>query len=165
MYPMLNLKFLISDMSSPLGTYTTSSDGTVTINDLYTGAIYIQETKVPSHLILDPTIHKIEIETDKTTTFTQMNQWKQGYIQVTKYDKKTNQVVQQAGVEFDILKDNQWIETISTNNNGIAKSGLLDYGTYTIREKKAPQNYVIATLTESQFVDGNVTQRHQQKAA
>lgn len=144
-----------SDMSSPLGTYTTSSDGTVTINDLYTGAIYIQETKVPSHLILDPTIHKVEIETDKTTTFTQMNQWKQGYIQVTKYDKKTNQVVQQAGVEFDILKDDQWIETISTNSNGIAKSGLLDYGTYTIREKKAPQNYVIATLTESQFVEEN----------
>ena len=35
------------------------------------------------------------------------------------------------------------------------KSGLLDYGTYTIREKKAPQNYVIATLTESQFVEEN----------
>ena len=33
-----------SDMSAPLGTYTTGNDGTVTINDLDNGTWYVQET-------------------------------------------------------------------------------------------------------------------------
>ncbi len=89
-----NTQFKISynsDMTSPIGTYTTTSDGSVTINDLTPQNVYIQETSVPSHLVLDNTVHSIEIKTGETVTFTQTNNWKQGYIEVTKYDKKTNQ--------------------------------------------------------------------------
>lgn len=54
-----------------------------------------------------------------------------------------------------MLSGNQVVATISTNNEGIAKTGLLDYGTYTIREKEAPQNYVIVTLEKNQSVTEN----------
>lgn len=44
-----------SDMSNPIGTYKTGSNGKVLIDKLKKGTIYIQETAVPDHLILDTT--------------------------------------------------------------------------------------------------------------
>ena len=138
-----------ADMSDPIGTYTTGSDGTVTIEDLQPQTVYIQEISVPEHLILDSTIHSITITAGITSHYTQTNNWKQGKIQVTKYDAKTDQVVKQAGVAFEIVKDGSVIETIYTNDNGIAASGLLDYGSYTVREAQAPENYVITEVNEN----------------
>ena len=57
-----------ADMSSPIGTYTTGSDGTVTVNDLEQGTWYIQETSVPSHLVLDTTIRTVTINPNETAT-------------------------------------------------------------------------------------------------
>ncbi len=150
-----NTTFKISynaDMSDPIGTYTTGNDGTVTIDSLYTGTIYVQEVSVPENLILDSNIYSVDITGNETATYTATNDIKQGYIQVTKYDSKTGEVVKQSGVEFEILSGDTVIETIVTNDSGIATSGLLDYGTYIIRESKNPENYVIATTTESQSI-------------
>lgn len=153
-----NVQFKISynkGMSDLIGTYTTGSNGKVTISNLKPTTVYIQETKVPSHLILDKTIHSVKIESNKTATYTAVNDWKQAYIQVTKKDEKTKQVVKKAGTVFEVLSGDKVIETITTNSDGIAKTGLLDYGTYVIREKKEPANYTIATLTEKQSVTEN----------
>lgn len=153
-----DVKFKVSsnaDMSNPIGTYTTGSNGKVTIDKLRPGTIYVQETKVPDHLILDNTIHQVEIKSKEVATFTATNNWKQGYIQVIKKDKKSGQTVEQAGVEFEILKGSNVLETITTNQKGIAKSSLIDYGTYIIREKKEPSNYTIATLTKEQSITEN----------
>ncbi len=144
-----------SDMSDPIGTYTTGSGGTVTIDAIDAGTIYIQETSVPEYLVLDSTIYSMTINAGETSTYTATNDWKQGYIKVTKYDAKTGQIVKQSGVEFEILSDDTVIETITTDETGVAISGLLDYGTYTIREKTNPENYVIVTTTESQSVSEN----------
>ena len=153
-----NTSFKLSynaDMSSAIGTYTTGNDGTVTVNNLMPQTVYIQETNVPDHLVLDNTVKSIEIKTGEMVDFTQTNNWKQGYIEVTKKDKKTSQTVKKAGIKFEVLSGNQVIATITTNVEGKAKTGLIDYGTYTIREKEAPQNYVIATLTQNQGVTEN----------
>lgn len=42
-----------SDMSNPIGTYTTESNGKVTVKQLKPGTVYIQEVSVPNHLVLD----------------------------------------------------------------------------------------------------------------
>ncbi|MCD8027369.1 MAG: LPXTG cell wall anchor domain-containing protein [Erysipelotrichaceae bacterium] len=147
-----------ADMSDSIGTYTTGSDGTVTIDNLYTGTIYVQEISVPENLILDSNIYSVDITGNETVTYTATNDIKQGYIQVTKYDSKTGEIVKQSGVEFEILSGDTVVETIVTDDSGVATSGLLDYGTYIIRESKNPENYVIATTTESQSVteDGKI---------
>ena len=153
-----NVEFELSynaDMSNPIGKYKTDSNGTINIDGLRVQKVYIQEKSVDKHLILDNTVHSIDIRSADTVTFTQVNNWKQGYIQVVKKDKKTNQTVKKAGTEFEILSDNSVISTITTNADGIAKSGLLDYGTYTVREKKAPQNYTVATLSQNQDITEN----------
>ena len=153
-----DVQFKISynaDMSQSIGTYTTGRDGTVTIEQLKPSTVYIQEVKVPDHLVLDSTVHSVELKAGQTASFTQTNNWKQGYIQVVKKDQKTGETVKKSGTKFEVLSGNQVVATISTNSEGIAKTGLLDYGTYTIREKEAPQNYVIATLEKNQSVTEN----------
>lgn len=142
-----NTTFKISrneDMTDPIGTYTTGSNGKVVIDQLKKGTIYIQEVSVPEHLILDTTIKNVEIQTAKTTTYEAINNWKQGKIQVVKKDAESNKVVKKAGTTFDIYNtDNVKITSITTNENGIAISGLLDYGTYYVKEQKAPEKYTI----------------------
>lgn len=133
-----------SDMSNPIGTYKTGSNGKVLVEQLKPGTVYVQEVSVPNHLILDSTIKSVTIKTADTVTFTNVNDWKQGYIRVTKKDEETGKVVKKAGTVFDIYNSsNQKVTSITTNENGIATSTLLDYGTYYVKESKAPNKYTI----------------------
>lgn len=133
-----------SDMSNPIGTYKTGTNGKVIVEKLKRGNIYIQEISVPAHLILDTTIRSCEIKANETTSYTATNNWKQGYIKVVKKDVESGKVVKQAGVVFDIYNSsNQKVTSIITNANGVATSTLLDYGTYYVKESKAPNKYTV----------------------
>ena len=142
-----NTKFKVSynsDMSNEIGTYTTGSNGKVLVEQLKPGTVYIQEVSVPNHLILDTTIRSVTINTNETTSYVATNKWKQGYIKVVKKDAESGKVVKQAGVVFDIYNSsNQKVTSITTNENGVATSTLLDYGTYYVKENKAPNKYTI----------------------
>jgi len=133
-----------SDMSNPIGTYTTGSNGKVLVEQLRPGTVYIQETSVPKHLVLDTTIKSATIKTAETTPYTATNNWKQGYIKVVKKDAETGKVVKQAGATFDIYNSsNSKVTSITTNANGVATSNLLDYGTYYVKESTAPNKYTV----------------------
>ncbi len=133
-----------SDMSNPIGTYTTGANGKVLVEQLRPGNIYIQEVEVPKHLILDTTIKSATIRTAETTSYTATNNWKQGKLQVTKKDAETGKVVKKAGTIFDIYDvNNKKITSITTNENGVAISPLLDYNTYYVKEHTAPAKYTI----------------------
>mgnify|MGYP001144467935 FL=1 len=133
-----------SDMSNPIGTYTTGSNGKVLVDELRPGTVYIQETDVPKHLVLDTTIRSAIVKTAQTTSFEATNKWKQGRIQVVKKDAETNKVVNKAGTIFDISdSNNKKVASITTNEKGIATSELLDYGTYYVKESTAPNKYTI----------------------
>jgi len=142
-----NTSFKLSynaDMSNDIGTYKTGSNGKVTVDKLRKGTIYIQEVAVPEHLILDTTIRSKEIKVNETTSYEATNNWKQGYIKVVKKDAESGKVVKQEGVVFDIYNSsNQKVTSITTNANGVATSTLLDYGTYYVKENKAPNKYTI----------------------
>ncbi|MCC2839139.1 prealbumin-like fold domain-containing protein, partial [[Clostridium] innocuum] len=91
-----NTSFKVSknaDMSSPIGTYKTGSDGTVTVNDLAPATYYVQESAVPSHLILDKTIYKVSVSANKTASFTARNEWKKGRVQIRKVDTDSKKQV------------------------------------------------------------------------
>ena len=78
-----------SDMSSSIGTYTTGSDGSVTINDLQPGTVYIQEVSVPSPLLLNSAIQSVTIKASETVSFSQTNNCQKGKITARKYDSST----------------------------------------------------------------------------
>ena len=64
-----------------------------------------------------------------------------GKVKILKYDEGDASVVL-SGVQFDIKKENgEFVETITTNEKGIAVSGLLPDGKYIAKEKVAKDGY------------------------
>ena len=144
-----------ADMSNPIGTYTTGSDGTVTINDLIPDTYYVQETAVPDHLVLDPTVHSITVQPNQTATFTARNNWKKGRVLIRKTDQDSGKQV--AGAVYAIFNNNgQEVARLTTLANGYATSGYLRFGSYYVKEVIAPDGYILndtkypVTITENE---------------
>lgn len=140
-----NTSFKVSkntDMSSPLGTYTTGDDGSVTIDELLPDTYYVQETSVPNHLVLDSTVRSVTVEANKTATLTVQNNWVKGKIQLKKIDPESKKQV--AGATYAIYNDKgQELERLVTKATGYVESGYLRFGEYTVREVIAPSGYIL----------------------
>ena len=90
------------DMSNYRGIYKTGSNGYVTVNNLKAGTVYVQETGVPSHLILDKSIHEVTIQKDKTVSFTNKNNLKRSSLKLGKKDELGKMI---AGVTFKVSQN------------------------------------------------------------
>lgn len=131
-----------SDMSSPIGTYKTGADGSVTIDELLPDTYYVQETAVPSHLVLDSTVRSITVEANKTATLTVQNNWVKGKVQLRKLDPDSGKQV--AGATYAIYNEKgQELERLVTTATGYVESGYLRFGQYTVREVIAPSGYIL----------------------
>src|SRR5699024_5214597 len=75
-----------SDMSDPIGTYKTGSDGTVQIDGLLPKDLYVQETNVPANLVLDSKIYKVTIIANDVVSFNAKNAIQKGNITLKKQD-------------------------------------------------------------------------------
>ncbi len=121
------------------------------------GTYTYQEIKAPEGYLLDNTIFVAQVREDGVvnsgvTVYNApriSNAIKQGKIAITKQmDKNINGKQQDglkvagANIAFDIVsqKTNQVVATIITNENGYAETPLLDYGSYTVKEKASVEN-------------------------
>lgn len=130
------------DMSDPLGTYTTQKDGTVTVSDLKPGTYYVQEVEVPEHLVLDDSVHTVQVKANQTTVFTAENAFVEGYVKLRKTDSESNKQV--AGAVYGIFDENdKEIQRLTTPAQGYAASDALRFGTYYAKEVIAPPGYVL----------------------
>lgn len=145
-----------SDMSSPIGTYTTGADGTVTITDLTPDTYYVQETAVPSHLVLDSTIHSVTVSPNQTAAFTANNNWKKGKVLIRKTDQDSGKQVAGATYAIYNASNDQEVARLTTLANGYASSDYLRFGNYYVKEVIAPNGYVLnntkypVTITENE---------------
>ncbi len=145
-----------ADMSDPIGTYTTGSDGTVTINDLTPDTYYVQETAVPDHLVLDPTVHSITVQANQTATFTARNNWKKGRVLIRKTDQDSGKQVAGAVYAIYDADDDQEVARLTTLADGYATSDYLRFGSYYVKEVIAPDGYILndtkypVTITENE---------------
>lgn len=130
-------------------TFTTDSNGKITIKDLKVGKYTITETNAPS---------KYVVNSAKTITLTnsKLNQTLKVYnelkttsgVKVKKVDKDTNEFV--AGVEMKLTLDNKVIETFVTTDKAYTIKQTLLYGkTYKICETKTPAGYVESKQCQS----------------
>jgi len=127
------------------GTVTVGTDGTITIPNLTVNRTYeITETKAPTGYVLDKTVHKVTLTSEKANkvvTVTVDNVAQFGSIQIIKTDRQTGKRL--AGAVFE-WKDttNGYTSRIVTDKNGIAKvSGLSVNRTYELKEVIAPSGY------------------------
>ena len=95
-------------MSSPIGTYKTGGDGTVTVNNLLPQKYYVQETAVPSHLVLDTTIREVTVEANQTTTYTARNNWVKGKVSCVRSTLIPESRSQVLPMLSTTIKDKSW---------------------------------------------------------
>ncbi|WP_148629473.1 SpaA isopeptide-forming pilin-related protein, partial [Bacillus sp. E214] len=124
---------------------TSNNDGLVRFTDVRYGTYYFKEIKAPEGYQLSDKITKIEVnksllnlgkiqdEAIKDPT---------GSIELKKIDSKDKKVLE--GAEFELYLDGKVIKTGKTDKNGSLNFENLSYGTYEIKETKAPKGYQLS---------------------
>ena len=133
------------------GTMTTNANGVATSPPLRMGSYIVREHGAPSGYITELVELEAAVEPDETTELTATNQPIQGYIRIVKSDDLTGAVL--ADAEFTITRvsglpshngsdDGEVVAAITTDENGVATSPLLTWGTYRVEETGVPEHYV-----------------------
>lgn len=79
-----------------------------------------------------------------------------GQFEIYKVDKTTKEKLPNA--KFEITNDaGELIDTVITDENGIAKSGNLTYGVYYVQEISAPEGYILSTEKHKVEITGQET--------
>lgn len=144
--------FLLYDAKNNLvGEYTTDENGEIRLDhQLKAGTYTLKEIKAPAGFVLDEQTKQVELRNGETVRLTWPNTPERGRIQITKISAAYNDLTKlPAGAPlssavFEIFTpDNKVVDTLTTNDKGLATSKLLPLGTYGIREVTAPQYYLL----------------------
>ena len=160
--PLAGVKFGIykdANCTQKVTEVTTGSDGTVTVSELDAGTYYVKELSTVKPYVVDGLTHSVIVKVSETETLELENETAKGAIRITKTAyvltgttaTKTEygqlhspkyEVKGLPGCEFEV-KDSSGkvIATIVSDENGIAETGLLPFGTYTIQETKTVAGY------------------------
>jgi len=134
-----------NEFKKVVGTYTTDSNGEITISNLRIGDFsLIEKTTNKWYNLAEDT--NISVEWNITKNQTVENELKKGQVKVVKVDKDNNEV-KLAGVKFNVLnEDNKVLETIITDSNGEALTSrypVRDYDKLKLQECETLNNYVL----------------------
>lgn len=148
---------LLSSSGSVLAAKTTGSDGVVLFADLTPGTYTIREKSAPEGYALSASSSSgVTVAAGTTTHVSFTNERITGRIRVVKTDSLTGKPL--AGAVFSVTRlsgpasDNaadigQIVATITTNAQGIAETGLLPWGKYSVTETGVPNGYLDAGYT------------------
>lgn len=142
--PLKDVTFAVysdANAKNQIATAKTNSNGIATFSNLESKkTYYVKEISGLEGYVVDSTVKTVALNS-KSASVTVTNTKIYGQIQVTKYEANSKTKLQ--GAEFTIYNsNNKAVETIKTNENGVATSSKLPYGTYTVKETKAPNGYI-----------------------
>lgn len=156
------VKFLLSDANhKPIGTYESDQNGYIYIDEeLEDGKYYIREIQAAEGYNLDTKERTFYLRYGKTEEIIWENTAEKGQIQIVKKSADLNYT---NGLPAGTLLPNaiftvtnskgKVVDTIQTNERGIAVSKLLPLGYYTIEEIQAPAHYAKNTETITAHIE------------
>ncbi len=131
-------------------TLTTDEHGVALSKELDLGRYTLKEIQAPEGFVHNEEPIPIElVYKDQLTEIVMtekeiINEPIKGKIQIVKVDASNEELpVQGAVFEILSLPNREFVETITSNNNGFAFSSDLRYGDYVIREIEAPQQFYL----------------------
>lgn len=143
----------ISDGS--VNIFTTDANGEISIGKLLPGQYTIEEIKAPDGYVLNGTPRTVTVVSGVVNVQTFTNMPPVGKIQIIKQDKQTQEKL--SGAEFDIRDENGNLkEHVMTDVMGVAQTKTLLQGKYTVTETKAPQGYILNSVSQTVFVSNGV---------
>lgn len=135
---------------------TTTEDGTVLSDWLVPGIYEVREVQPPTGYILgEETLKTIEITGNpELIEVTFSNQRIRGKLKVIKTDGENDFPLK--GAVFGVFKKGteEKVAELTTDENGMSTTDWLDYGSYDVKELKAPDGYYIS----DQVWDLNITE-------
>lgn len=148
--------FADKECTKPLETLVTDANGYAKSKAYRYGKYYLKETKVSKEYWMDESVREVNItENDKTYTFNITNEIRKSIISILKRDEVTGELLKGVTFKVSCLTNTDFEPIkISTNGDGIARTDLLDYGTYRIEEVDAPIQYLLAEPVDV-VIDGN----------
>ena len=138
-----------------VATAITDNSGNILFNHLVPGTFFIKELSVSNGYLLNTEVKRIVVENGKTANVSYQNSEPTGEIRVYKVSENGDKV---KDAEFTItaaenIKNvsgsktfytkGQVVATIKSNNEGIASQTGLPMGKYQVKEKNAPQGYLL----------------------
>ena len=150
--PIAGVQFDIFDADGELaGTMTTDENGVAVSPELTKGGYTVREHENPTGYVAALAEMPAVVYSDETTDLAVTNDPIQGKIRIVKKDQLTGDLL--AGAEFTITRvsgipahngvgNGEVVAVITTNENGVAETPLLTYGTYQIKETVVPEHFV-----------------------
>ncbi|WP_242218047.1 SpaA isopeptide-forming pilin-related protein [Bacillus cereus group sp. BfR-BA-01380] len=127
---------------------TSDHTGVAELHQLPIGTYFVKEVQAPEGYVLDPTVKKIEVQTNENALLEVENKHMQGELEISKVDFADHNK-KLSNAEFTIYnKQGQEIAKGKTDVNGVIKFKL-PYGTYTYKETLAPEGYILSKDTFS----------------
>ena len=137
-----------------------NEDGIVSFTNLPYGTYYVKEIVAPEGYQLSTEIRKVTVDKEKVDEKRFDNvlikdETELGSIKIMKIDSKNKEVLE--GAEFALYQGERFISTGKTDKHGIVTFEKLPYGTYYIKETKAPEGYQLSDAVITIGVNGNQT--------
>lgn len=151
---------VMSSFDNYIGTYTTDSEGAITVNDLEPGMYYfIERSSVSGHIVNDSPLHfsiteKFDGEPEPVRLIA--TNYK-GVVEFKKTDSYGNPL---SGIEFTLYEDETDTEyvKVSSDVNGKVHVDQLTPGTYYFLETKGNPDYIVnKTKHEFEIPDTSIT--------
>ena len=151
------VQFEIAKMNGErIGTYTTDSNGVITLPQLADGWYTATELKAAKGYLLDTTPHNFEVKAGKTTSLTIENTQVSSML-IHKIDSVTGKGIY--GVTFLVSdsKGNPIGQYTSDQNGYVYIDKTLTDGKYLVREIQAADGYVLDTTVRTFYVEYGAT--------
>ena len=156
-----------------VGRLTTDETGYAKSDLLPYGQYYLQEITAPNGYVLDTAQYPFMISTDGQAAVVETSdKLQKGTINIQKTDNESGKPLANAEYEIYAKEDivtpegivkhtaGELLDTVTTNENGFAKSKELYLGTYIVKEKTAPEGYILnRTEFDVTLTYGNQTEQ------
>lgn len=152
-----------------IGEYTTSANGTIVINRLKAGTYIVEETKAPDGYIINDAPETVYITGKEQDVITvEFENYKDGGLIIRKLDSQTKQPL--AGAEFKVTTSSG--EFVPNQGGAVSSNGIYTTDssgqihitgvqagtTLVVTETKAPDGYVLETLSQTVQINAGDTQ-------
>ncbi|WP_317312175.1 SpaA isopeptide-forming pilin-related protein, partial [Clostridium thermobutyricum] len=134
-------KFTISSSNGFNETVTTNKEGVASLSNLPWGTYKIKETKAPLGYKLNDKIQTITINSSDVSQIQSLTFNDTQILGELSIIKTGKDGIKLEGAKFNITGPNGFNKIVTTNKNGIAILDNLQWGTYSVKEIKAPQGY------------------------
>ena len=147
------VQFEIAKMNGEhIGTYTTDSNGVITLPQLADGWYTATEIKAAKGYLLDSTPHNFEVKAGKTTSLTIENTQASSML-IHKIDSVTGKGIYGVAFLVSDSKGNPIGQYTSDQNGYVYIDKTLTDGKYLVREIQAADGYVLDTTVKTFYVE------------